>query len=126
MDRVIKFRGKGADWKYGDYHNFHGIPSITQKEDTKLIIYAVKYETVGQFTGFLDAENHEIYEDDFIQSKKQPERILHVMWLNGRWTTFDNGNKEFPLFLLLQVSPLKVIGNVHDNPELLEGGADVD
>ena len=113
--RTIKFRGKDietGEWVYGDLIQRMGfMPSILYPyEHDGKICYAecaVKRETVGQFTGLLDKNGKEIYEGD-IYNYNNPNAIYCV---GGRFA--DNENRP---------SDVKVIGNIHDNPELLKGG----
>ena len=73
-------------------------------------------ETVGQWTGCLDDNKHNIYEGDIVKSW---DGAVYVC----RW---DQDNFEFGLmnekesFGMAYIFPnVEVIGNIHDNPELL-------
>lgn len=127
--RTIKFRGKDietGELVYGVLIQRMGyMPSILYPyEHDGKIRYAeraVERETVGQFTGLLDKNGKEIYEGD-IYRYDNPNSINEVSYCaGGGFTGFDltpathNENK------LLDV---EVIGNIHDNPELLEGGTE--
>ena len=74
-------------------------------------------ETVGQYTGLKDANGVEIYEGDIIQSNKGT--ISFVVWgLDGyRANSYFDGHAD--LFFCIRQAEAKVIGNMTDNPELL-------
>lgn len=100
--REIKFRGKyikDKSWIYGGY-GYNVIP-----------------ETVGQFTGFKDVDGKEIFEGDIL---KGDDLIVKVVWKNGHFLAYDLDEISDYLDFLLNTFRLKVIGNIHDNPELLE------
>lgn len=78
MNRQIKFRGKRKDtgkWVYGCcLITPKGIAYIFCNDD----ICEVVPESVGQFTGLLDALGKEIYENDFVRFEYG--RIAIVLW----------------------------------------------
>ncbi len=112
--RDIKFRGKRPDgsWNYGR--------SIRFKQNGEVFIQgaSVDPETVGQFTGLRDAKGKEIYEGDILREAGSGN-IVQVVYdapefcfkVNAHGYRFLNHPENF-----------NVIGNVHDNPGLLEGG----
>ena len=127
--RQIKFRGKDVEtdkWVYGDLIQRIGyMPSIMYAyEHNGKICYgecAVKRETVGQFTGLLDKNGKEIYEGD-IYRYTHPDSINEVSYCaGGGFAGFDLTPAMHSENRLLDV---EVIGNIHDNPELLKGGAE--
>ena len=128
MDRLIKFRGKSKahnDWEYGAY--YYKRPDTLWRIDNGRWLYFIEVvpETIGEFTGFKDTNDKEIFEGDFIQNDSHPELIYTVQMLdNGTWSgIFIDDEDEAPLLSwLLDNAPFKVIGNIYDNPELLEGG----
>ena len=86
-------------------------------------------ETIGQFTGFRDIDDEKIFEDDFIQNVNFPELIYVVKMLDdGTWSgvLIDNEDEDSLLSWLLAIAPFKIIGNIHDNHELLKGGKNND
>ena len=127
--RTIKFRGKCAkDSRYsGEW--VYGACVQCEKSNDVLIIYAINDrcscsyhvdpDTIGQFTSLYDKNGKEIYEGDIL--KAGDSGLLEVRFVRGVFAFLWNGNldDEFPTG-----SPThewaEVIGNIHDNPELLE------
>lgn len=75
----------------------------------------IKPETVGQFTGLHDKNGKEIYEGDIIKGET---RNFTVKFEEGMFTT-DVGK-----FILH--GDYEIIGNIHQNPELLDSSAKAD
>lgn len=122
--REILFRGKRVDngeWVYGHYCRY----GYTDKEKDYIIphyasdLYAFEVipKTVGQYTGLTDKNGTKIFEGDIV---KWFSRKYTVVYKDGRFI----GEKEHFIgvdeyeFINLYGS-LEVIGNIHDNPELL-------
>jgi uncharacterized phage protein (TIGR01671 family) len=122
--REILFRGKrkGNDnWIDGgfcEYRNFSG-------EDVYNIIHngysnEVIPETVGQYTGLTDKNGKKIFEGDICKhrSNYSGEYIITVVtYTDGQFLSMADNNSGFNLS-----DKFEVIGNIHDNPELLGGG----
>lgn len=116
--REIKFRGRSPNkkyWYYGEYARGR----IFCNDG----IYHIDPETVDEFAGFKDVDGVEIYEGDILQNDEYPEEIGKIINENNCWLVewFDIDDKTC-LCWLLDNTPQKVIGNIHDNPELLEVG----
>lgn len=113
--REILFRGKRTDdkkWVFGDLeHNGNHVPKFVDG-------YTVDPETVGQFTGLTDKNGKKIFEGDIC--KDSLGIIFAVEWdnANGRFLGFTIGDRS--ISYVGKEPSVEVIGNIHDNPELLE------
>ena len=127
--RTIKFRGKRVnrrEWVYSTesfVQTDEGICMGLYNEEKDVIP-----ETVGQFTGLYDKDGKEIYEGDIIISEEFKHTCHYVRYMES----------EAMFVAMIIGSPLdeycgirqswidkfskKIIGNIHDNPELLKGG----
>lgn len=129
--REIKFRGyyNGDDitgreprWLHGDlYHRDSGEPMIREPRTANFI--AVLPDTVGQYTGLKDRDGNEIYEGDIVKSELRKQSFV-VRWGNdyGCWYLTTHGESHGCGELssgTIKLLTLTVIGNTHDNPELL-------
>jgi len=141
MKREIKFRGKRATgmWAYG---NLIEMPKeyikgcwqrqygICLPENEKII--KVDSATVGQFTGLLDKNGKEIYEGEIITIKdyKEEKYVRKIIKYIPKKAAFCAANITELHFTAWEVwHPItqkyinelnfEVIGNIHDNPELL-------
>lgn len=65
-----------------------------------------------QFTGLKDKNRKEIYEGDILQT---PEGVFPVEWMQYYFAL-----KGLADVGLLESSPLEIIGNIYENPELLK------
>ena len=137
--REILFRGKRTDngeWIEGYLNQHRGgvifdcccnainandyyINDWTEKLDTDLYgcVYKVDPETVGQYTGLTDKNGAKIFEGDIIRFD---DDIGYVIY-NGDTASFlvDSPNRYISMDYS---SEFEVIGNIHDNPEILKVG----
>lgn len=138
--REILFRGKRVDngeWIYGDLHLFEGcfigITYVTEHIDEGRLSnhkwIEVIPETVCQFTGLTDKNGTKIFEGDVL--------IYHTTVKNYEDDDYNPRNYNMPKYSSLEWkdvvkykgvrfcidfdctwSEAKILGNIHDNPEL--------
>ena len=78
-------------------------------------------ETVGQFTGLYDKNGTKIFEGDIVKGKDCLEEGLEVYgYIDHRNGSFVIVG-DFIIYYRWLDYEVEVIGNIHDNPELLKG-----
>lgn len=125
--RTIKFRGKDiktGEWLYVDLRNKESVRHafIATMHCCNVKINPI---TIGQFTGLTDKNGNEIYEGDIVQSKlkrlRKYDEILQICFANSEYCGKDKYGSSTSLSLLEHYHTLEIIGNIHDNPELING-----
>lgn len=145
MEREILFRGKRKDngeWIYGDLRHIsdgHGgyilcIVDNTNGRNNDVTGVEVVLETVGQFTGYCDESQHNAFEGDILSycsglnygvikygRYSSPFSIgqdigFYVEWVSDR----DRNIHRKDLGYWLSAGTAEIVGNIHDNPELLK------
>lgn len=121
MNREIKFRAKELihnQWIYGGIaEDRKGNTVILPKNDWSKG-GCVDVGTVGQFTGLHDKCGKEIYEGDIVQ---WDECVADYTFVTQSSEVFyDDRSASFMPFGEWHSSDFEIIGNVFDNPELLE------
>lgn len=128
--REIKFRAKsGTQWRYGDliHDSCNGHELIFIDDNAERTRHSVDKNTVGQFTGLRDADGREIYEGDVIRSVMLPHMRTTVCngcveYRNGAFYVeyIDHTYANLGDLIFYSGTSSAVIGNVHDNSDLLE------
>ena len=138
MTREIKFRGKNrkGEWLVGEIISLNNHKYIAPEDgdwfdfipwDPNNVFHApdsyeyeVDQETIGQFTGLQDKKGKEIYEGDIVKTLVSPLNATK----NKRYRNFAI-RYNAPQFwngydtILMRPQHMEIIGNIHDNPELL-------
>lgn len=133
--REILFRGKrtnNGEWVEGDLIHLPNGISILANGYAYVIL-----ETVGQYTGLTDKNGKKIFEGDMIKPfddeiEKMVVEFCHGQFLlclyGERGYMAEYGWEESGNYGCFEAEPLssygdeiEVIGNIHDNPDLLKG-----
>ena len=132
--RELKFRGKstyleneyaGTKWIFGDLV----ICALARMVDEKryyihdgVSSYPVSNSSIGEYTGIKDSNGVKIYEGDIVSDTSGLFIRAQVRWHNENlaWGLLTLGNSNYSLAHAGAFDTLEVIGNIHDNPELLE------
>ena len=125
--REIIFRGKRIDngewvegyfvnlwmWNYQKYQ-----PIIT---DNNAVSYDVDPSTVGQYTGLCDKNGKKIFEGDIMAFTAYGfDYVGTVEFADGSFSVMCEHASPF-LDQAVSKHGAYIIGNMHDNPELLDG-----
>lgn len=136
--REILFRGKSAvngEWIEGYYvktqvgkNEVHCIVPFGRITDTIVDngLYQILPATVGQYTGLTDKNGMRIFEGDIIKGKTKKTYAVEYSDRIAGFITRGMGVLSTPCMNPGTMQHYEVIGNIHDNPELLEGGIDRD
>ena len=128
--RTIKFRGKDirtGEWFFGNLFD-KDTCGRTHIGTTRKGCLNINPSTVGQFTGLLDKNGEEIYEGDILMFREEENcnDTLVVMWDKGSFVAeYPNRGEGACIrsnYFAAFPEMFRVVGNIHDNPELLKGG----
>jgi len=110
MNRELKFRA----WHKEGYFNYLDLREGSECDFTNLQLASAQFE---QYTGFRDEDGKEVYEGDILRSPSG--FLLKIGWNNEQarfgWMPISD------IFELpgVSISHCKVIGNAHENSDLL-------
>lgn len=123
---------QGSEWLYGDLLMYENSAQIWETIDGRKHNSVVSIKTVGQYIG-LTAKDVKIFEGDIGRYKQtdganengKPIICTGKVIYNEKTASYaveskdEKGRKYFDYF---PINDFEIIGNIHDNPELLEGG----
>ena len=135
-NREILFRGKNkkGEWIEGylswdnkiSYKNTNVCAGQAYFDGTDFYTIescVINLKTLGQFTGLTDVNGTKIFEGDICHHAETNEVIV-IEWhpLTGYvWTRRDKEDTLYGCGSFYDVAhKIRIIGNIHDNPELLE------
>ena len=128
MNREIKFRGRriaNGEWLHGCYIINRGehfiAPDGIQPPGATACDFEVDPATVGQFTGLTDDCGADIYEGDILAAEDLDRSVTVVVeFRRGAFYLVDRAGGM--AYFIDELDHTAIIGNIHDNPELLKGG----
>lgn len=133
-----------GEWVFGYIFPDLGAMKIRQFEPDRPECndYEIDPETVGQYTGLTDKNGVRIFEGDILDVSSDVayggvavHRLGYfvVEFHNGcfmksalddpQLSFFDNAKRK-GLYHFISTDIHKIVGNIHDNPEILKGGGD--
>ena len=147
--REVIFRGKRMDngewvkgYLYITHTGAHEIGSYDAEINIERFTFDVIPETVGQYTGLTDKNGVRIFEGDILDVSSDVayggvavHRLGYfvVEFHNGcfmksalddpQLSFFDNAKRK-GLYHFISTDIHKIVGNIHDNPDILKGGGD--
>ena len=151
MDRDYRFRGKRSDtgkWVYGDLITWWRGEGSRAICDVGGIRHDVDPATVGQYIGKRDKHGKEVYSDHILRytetvftdcSQTEIAEVLEPALMrivtyrplasvimpiskNVRAFGIDQETGERIILGDIRSEDIEIVGSIHDNPELLEGG----
>lgn len=138
--REILFRGKTpitSKWAFGTGLLYDGINTwIVDNPTLEPLAFGTRKataipESIGQYTGLTDSNGKGIFEGDICRFREWSNGdmcwIGKVNYEHQQFVISGGKNKECATPFTIAMSRfipenIEVIGNIHDNPELLKGG----
>ncbi|EAC3809074.1 TPA_asm: hypothetical protein GZM25_14690 [Listeria monocytogenes] len=130
--REIEFRGKRIDnreWIYGNLMQFEDSATfifVDERKSASTLTYAhfiinnmhaIDEKTIGQYTGLKDKNSKKIFERDLCWDEHN-ECYGVVKFEEGKFLyVWENIAED----LWKVADSIEIYGNIHENPELLEG-----
>ena len=127
--REILFRGKrtaNGKWVEGYVFKQRNPANI---EESYIRVHETDFnvipETIGQYTGLTDKNGRKIFEGDIVEGNSEYFTYTHpygkVVYDGGQYLiSFDDVLEDIEC-LGAWANDVEIIGNIYDNPELLEG-----
>jgi hypothetical protein len=118
--RAKTLEGKWIEGYYADELYFEGESYQNCILNKNIGFAEIDPETIGRFTGLHDSDGKKIWEGDILDENGyffsvvwDQERAKFKLQHNKRAIQYPEWNRGIMM---------KVVGNIHDNPEMIEGG----
>ena len=126
--REILFRGKhkaDGKWCEGNLHIDKQCVAIITPDDTPLGCYGqVDPDTIGQYTGLTDKNGTKIFEGDIVKLRLLAAKMEWkgvCEYRNGAFgLAWQYAGQRYCTFAGTCNAEYEVLGNIHDNPEMME------
>lgn len=130
--REILFKAKRVDdreWVVGQYVNTC-YPGKDKETGHFIVVYPNEYHevytsTLCQFTGLCDKNGKRIWKNDILMAhldESYPEDAAYetVEWNVAGWVAHETGSTDREYIDKFDLEHYEVVGNIFDNPELLQ------
>ena len=130
--REFLFRGKrvvNGKWVEGFMYSQH-FP-LEFRDDFYIRCYDTDYlvipETVGQYTGLTDKNGVRIFEGDIVRYDVNYHDMVISYdvenWGGWLYEDMDDNMQAYSIYEFC-LKDIAVVGNIHDNPDIIKGGGD--
>lgn len=130
--REILFRGKRKDngeWVEGcgiiateNWVSIFTVIDDIDENSSEVNEIEILPETVGQYTGLTDKNGKRIFEGDIVSIAKYGGLIYKVVYALCRYELVNSKGVNCFVLDIYKSKDIEVIGNIHDNPDMLKGG----
>ena len=135
--REILFRGKRVDngeWVEGcgiiateNWVSIFTVIDDIDENSSEVNEIEVLPETVGQFTGLFDKNGKKIFEGNIVRYDVNYHDMVISYdvenWGGWLYEDMDDNMQAYSIYEFC-LKDIAVVGNIHDNPELLKGGTE--
>lgn len=121
-EKTLNVRGDKmpSNWVYGGIFPSHnGSRAIIYQQEPTIEKFTVYADTVGQFTGLTDKNGTRIFEGDIVNYNGTKHEVVFETRFSAYFGIKISHIETWQFCLEVPAKLMEVIGNIHDNPELL-------
>ena len=118
--RELKFRQWVTDPDVDFYKGWESPINAHQDLKGATIINQDDHHIVEQYTGVKDKNGKEIYEGDILEDGRGEKCLVKWTESEAHFGLYTGKQFELTDFVWMRGEDLEVIGNIHENPELLK------